>query len=427
MHPFKCSALALACCTYAICVNAESQQAASKGFIEDSSFNMLNRSLYMRRDYKHGANSVTAGASSKASGYSEEFGVSSRLLYESGYTQGTVGVGVDAYTMGSLRLDGGRGRAGIGLFNINDKGQPAHWSPKTGIAGKVRISNTEIKHGQQMVDLPVLSYDDTRLAPDIPTGTLLTMSEVKDLEVYAGRFTALNQNINSGRDTMKQNDRTLESLSLLGANYQVTDQFSTSLFGSEVKNFFSKRYLGLSYSLDNWSIDFNGYRTKSIGKAYAGELNNKLWSLGTSYTFLDAHTLGVTYQRSSGKSGYIYGIDGAGTIYVGNSVQVSDFDSKDERSWQVRYDLDMEHYGVPGLSFMTRYVRGRGADWGVPEKGSENEWNLESKYVVQNGVAKDLSFRLRYAVYRANSVQNANYYQDFNDLRLYVDMPINFL
>src|SRR3546814_15693994 len=51
------------------------------------------------------------------------------------------------------------------------------------------------------------------------------------------------------------------------------------------------------------------------------------------------------------------------SIFLDNSIQYSDFNSPKERSWMVRYDLDMSSYGVPGLSFMTRYGRGTDADY----------------------------------------------------------------
>ncbi len=44
----------------------------------------------------------------------------------------------------------------------------------------------------------------------------------------------------------------------------------------------------------------------------------------------------------------------AAPIFLANSVQYSDFNGKDERSWQARYDLNMASYGVPGLDFMAR-------------------------------------------------------------------------
>lgn len=51
------------------------------------------------------------------------------------------------------------------------------------------------------------------------------------------------------------------------------------------------------------------------------------------------------------------------SVYLSNSVQYSDFNSPEERSWQLRHDLDMTTFDVPGLSFMTRYARDWDADY----------------------------------------------------------------
>jgi imipenem/basic amino acid-specific outer membrane pore len=87
----------------------------------------------------------------------------------------------------------------------------------------------------------------------------------------------------------------------------------------------------------------------------------------------------------------------------------------------------MAEYGVPGLSFMTRYIYGDNIDTGVGEEGKEHEFNFETKYVIQEGPAKDLSFRLRSAIWRANSVQNDEYGADNNDFRLIIDYPLSVL
>src|SRR5690606_37831938 len=123
-----------------------------------------------------------------------------------------------------------------------------------------------------------------------------------------------------------------------------------------------KTYVNLNYNLPlgearALNFDVNAYRTKDDGDALWGEIDNKIWSLATAYS-MGAHKLTLVYQRSSGDSAYAYGIDGGGTVWLGNSVQISDFDRQDERSMQARYDLDMAAYGVPGLSFMARYITG---------------------------------------------------------------------
>ena len=67
--------------------------------------------------------------------------------------------------------------------------------------------------------------------------------------------------------------------------------------------------------------------------------------------------------------------------------------------WMLRYDLNMAGYGMHGLTFMTRYARGWGADYsnangvymrqddnGAPLSGQKRwERDVEARYVVQTG------------------------------------------
>ena len=57
------------------------------------------------------------------------------------------------------------------------------------------------------------------------------------------------------------------------------------------------------------------------------------------------------------------------------------------------------------------------------DNAKEHELNIEAKYVVQEGAAKDLSFRVRNAIYRADD----SYTGDVNDLRLIVEYPLDVL
>ncbi len=56
--------------------------------------------------------------------------------------------------------------------------------------------------------------------------------------------------------------------------------------------------------------------------------------------------------------------------------------------------------------------------------GKHNETDIEAKYVVQTGPAKDLSLRIRQAFHRANSDQGEG---DLSEFRLIVDYPISVL
>lgn len=432
MQVMKWSALAIAVTAATTQLAFASAQSESKGLVEDTSFDIFNRVMYMNRDFRNGGKNTNA-VTGKTAGYREETGYGLRLLLESGFTQGTVGFGVDAHSLSSFKLDGGRGHHGNGLFAQTDEGRGDDTQSEVGGAVKVRVSNTVLKYGNQFVASPVLSTDDSRILPEVATGTYLVSNEIEGLELSGGRFTAINDQAYTGRDsTTLSSAKGLTSANIVGASYQFTDNFSAAVHASDVEDYWKKQYINLNYTLplaENQSLNFdlNAYRTKDEGDALYGEVDNKLWSLATAYN-IGAHTFTLAYQRSTGDTAHAYGVDGNGTIWVANSVQYSDFNGQDEKSYQARYDLDMTEYGVPGLSFMTRYIYGEDITVeGFEEEGKEHEWNFETKYVVQEGAAKDLSFRVRHSIWRANEAYNDFYGSDRNDVRLIVDYPLDVL
>ncbi|WP_068828591.1 OprD family outer membrane porin [Pseudomonas sp. BMS12] len=436
MQVMKWSALALAVTAATTQLAFASAQSESKGLVEDTSFDIFNRVLYMNRDFRNGA-SNTNDVTGKKAGYREETGYGLRLLLESGFTQGTVGVGFDAHSLSSFKLDGGRGHYGSGLFGQTDEGRGDDTQTEVGGAVKFRVSDTVLKYGNQFVASPVFSTDDSRILPEVATGTYVVSNEIEGLELSGGHFTANNSQENTTRDGLG-----LKSADIVGISYQFTDDFSAAFHASDVEDYWKKYYGNLNYTLGDLNFDFNIYKTDYekgyIESATANEddgipgvresKDNTIWSLGAAYT-LGAHTFTLGYQQSNGDRGYDYGVDGGGTVWLTNSVQYSDFNGEDERSYQARYDLDMTEYGVPGLSFMTRYITGtditvRGdLDAVVDDNAKEHELDIEAKYVVQEGAAKDLSFRVRNAIYRTNS----SYGNDINDFRLIVEYPLDVL
>ncbi|MGE8068622.1 OprD family porin [Pseudomonas sp. NPDC089569] len=441
MRVMKWSMIALAVAAGTSQFAVASSQDDSKGFIDDSSLKLKTRFEYMNRDYKNGA----SNPSNSDSGYRQDSGISQLLTYESGFTQGTVGFGVDAMLMGSAKLDGGKGHRGNGLFAINGDGEEEKSQGKSGAAVKLRLSDTVVKYGQQFVASPVFATDDSRLLPEVATGTLITSKEIKGLELNAGRFTSLSKQTGMGRDSIGglpdedgNGGKGLTNINIFGASYAFTDNFTAALAASDADDYFKKYYINMNLTLpiaDDQSLNFdlNGYKTKgesrgdlvdAIGDGTLG-VDNNLWSLAAAYS-LGAHKFTVAYQQSSGDNAYYYGVDGNSTIFVSNSIQISDFVGREEKSWQARYDLNMATYGVPGLSFMTRYVKGDNIATNGLGEGKEYEWNLESKYVVQEGPAKDLSFRVRYANYRSNEAYSG-YSPDLYDTRLIIEYPLSIL
>jgi hypothetical protein len=169
-------------------------------------------------------------------------------------------------------------------------------------------------------------------------------------------------------------------------------------------------------------------------KKLLGELNNNIWSakLGVK---VGAHQLALSHQRNNGNNDFDY-LRQSDSIFLDNSIQYSDFNSPKERSWALRYDLDMQTLGIPGLSFMTRYGKGTGADYSNANSvymrrdalgdplTDQRRWerDIEAKYVFQGGTLKDLSVRIRQATVRSSAFES-----DLEEFRLIMEYPLAIL
>ncbi|WP_028696853.1 OprD family porin [Pseudomonas cremoricolorata] len=421
MRVMKWSMIALAVSAGTSQMAFASAQDESKGFIEDSKLNVKTRMLYFSRDFRNN----DSGKSRV-----EETGLGFLGTYESGFTQGTIGVGVDAIGMLGLKLDSGKGRAGTGQFPTGSDGRSQDEFSEGGAAIKFRVSDTVLKVGNQFTALPVFATDDSRLLPEVAEGALITSSEIKGLTLHAGRFTGLNAQNRTGHDSLN-----LKEADVLGGTYAINDALSASVYYSKVEDYWRKWYGNLNWALpisDDQGLvfDFNIYNTRGEGanevRAYDGDkLNNTAMSLSAAYK-VGPHTFTLAHQRVKGDGDYAYGVDGGGTIFLSNSVARSDFNAENEKSWQARYDLNFAQFGVPGLTFMTRYVYGYDAHVADSSKGKEWERDVDIKYVLQEGPAKDLSFRVRQATYRSS---DGVYYgsASIDELRLIVEYPLSIL
>lgn len=389
---------------------AMADQADSKGFVEDSSLKLTARTLYFDRDW-HNSNA--------ANNYSRDTGEGLTARFASGFTQGTVGFGFDSFALAGIKFDGGDGNNASASYPKDSSGHTEDDFSKAGVAVKMRVSNTVLKVGDQFVALPVFATDTGRLLPESASGFLLTSKEISGLELNVGHFTELSSQYKSGSDS-----KHLKSADVVGGSYAFTKDLSAALYYSDVEDNFTKKYANLNYAqslTDNQSLtyDFNIYNTHSQGQELSGYVDNTIWSLATVYA-IGAHSFQVSYQRNSGATGYVYGADGAAVYDFANSVQYSDFNAKNESSWQARYDLNFAAYGVPGLTFMIRYIRGDNIETSDTKNGTEWERNESLKYVIQSGPAKNLGLQIRHATNRSGALDS-----DLDETRLIVDYPIN--
>lgn len=423
---------------------AESAQSKANGIVEDSSWNLLNRTVYDQRDYRHGGRNGAARNAYKPraerSGKAEEWAYGLMGTFNSGFTQGLIGVGVDAHAYLGVQLDSGGGRAGKArLLGVDNDGHPKNEYSRGGAAVKLRASNTVLSYGEQRVKTPVFSSSDSRLLPETATGWFLTSNEIDWLKLVAGHFNESTDRNASSHDqgfvVNYSNGRQGNSFDLAGAVWSPTANASASLYSSRYEDTWNQHYLGstLSHAFDDRrsvSLDLNLYRTTDTGKALSGRIDNTTWSLVSRYT-QGPHAFSLGWQQVDGNTPFDYVTRGA--IYLGNAVQLSDFNAPNEKSWQARYDLNMGAYGVPGLSLTALYVRGFDIDGthvdprggyaylGYGKDGKHWERDLEARYVVQSGAAKGLAVSLRHNVHRGDTAQAE---LDGDQVRVAVEWPI---
>lgn len=408
-----------------------SEQSEASGFLEGSKLNVLERNFYINRDFRSG--NAPVDNKGERTPYGEIWANGLIGNFQSGFTQGTVGFGVDAIALMGVTLDSGPGRiGGVYTVPVQDNGKPVDEFSSLGVAAKMRISNTVLKVGDQVMTLPVFATDDTRIVPETARGLFVTSNEIDGLTLHAGKFDSI-----KGQQYASHDSVGLKEAVFAGGAYDFNKNLNGALYYSDLDDVFRKYYGSLGYNLSTGensalATNFNLYRTQ-YDSQYTGtgsREDNTIWSGAVAYS-LGAHKFTIAYQKSNGgylsptgrPVGYVYGPDGGGSIFLSNSIQYSDFNNKDEASWQLAYNLNFLSLGAPGLTFGARFVDGQKIDMGSGGDVSERETDLDVKYVIQGGTAKDLSLRVRQAFYRSPDVLNG----DVNDFRIIVEYPISIL
>ncbi|WP_223458302.1 MULTISPECIES: OprD family porin [unclassified Pseudomonas] len=388
-------------------------------FFEDSSATFETRNMYFNRDYRDG----TSAQQSKRDEWAQGF----MLNLKSGYTDGTVGFGVDALGMLGVKLDSSPDRTGTGLLPTDD-GRAVDEYSKLGLTGKVKISASELKIGTLIPELPILKPNDGRILPQTFEGGMLTSKEIKNLTFTGGRLDKAKDRDSTDFEDIALNNKNGRFAGTVagkhfdfgGLDYKLTDKITGSYHFAQLDEVYNQHFLGLiasqPFGPGTFGTDLRFAISDDQGEARGGKIDNKSLNGLVSYA-LSGHKLSAGYQHMSGDSAFPY-VDGADP-YLVNFVQINDFAGAEERSWQVRYDFDFVTLGVPGLTFMSRYVSGDNIKLKNGDEGKEWERNSEIKYVVQSGALKDVAVRLRNATYRSNYSA-----RDADEVRLLVSYSV---
>ncbi|MEX5589361.1 OprD family porin [Pseudomonas urmiensis] len=415
------------------------EQAKAEGFIEGSSLNLHFRNAYFNR------NNLNTGVRDN-----REWGQGFVARFESGYTPGTVGFGLDAHAMLGLKLDGGGGHVGTSILpshfkNEDELGAAPHSFSTAGAAVKLKAFDTELKAGDLFLTNPVIAGGETRMLPQTFRGVSLTNTSVDGLLLEGGQVSFTKPYNQSGHrriDTYYgalQDNRDSDHLSWAGASWSGSENITTNLYAAELKDIWNQYYVDFDYTyVVNDLVSLNPgvhfYHTQGTGQALLGDIDNNTFSLHFTVN-AGYHSITAAYQRVNGDTPFDY-INLGDSVYLDNSRMYSDFNAPNERSWKLQYDYDFAGIGIAGLSSSLSYSRGEADltkadqnrtyyDYYNPAGKHATHWerDLDVKYVFQEGNLKDLSVLLRYASHRANQAYASE--QDNDEIRLIVDYPLN--
>ncbi len=391
---------------------------AQAAFIEDTKASLELRNFYYNRDFRQ-----EGATQSKADEWAQGF----LLRIESGYTEGTVGFGVDALGLLGVKLDSSPDRTGTGLLPAGDSGRAPDDYSQLGLTAKAKASKSVLKVGTLQLKNPAIATSDSRLLPSVMRGAQLVSNEIEVLTLDLGYVDQINNRASTNYEDMGVNTAgkgitgTTDSdeFVYLGGTYKVTKDLSASYYYSNLEDLYKQHALNLVHVLpiaegQSLKTDLRYARSKDDGNT---NVDNKAFGAMVTYS-LSGHSFGLGYQKMSGDTGFAY-VGGNIDPYLVNFVQIGDFAQADEKSWQARYDFNFAAVGIPGLTFMTRYITGDNFERAGVSEGKEWERDTDIGYTFQEGTLKNLNVKLRNATFRSNGAGS-----DMDENRLIVSYTI---
>lgn len=377
---------------------------ASAGFADDSKARLEMRNMFIKRDYRQ------EGGRPSPREWAQGF----TLRFESGFTDGPIGFGLDAMVQAGVKLASTKKHSGTGLLPVDSNGRAEDEYSELGLTAKLRVSQSVLRIGTLQPRLPVISYNDTRLLASTYRGGMLTSQEINGLMLNVGRFTRYNTRDSTNNERISYPLAGVESdyLDVAGGSYAFSPQLTASYYYAKMEDVYQQNFFGIIHDfhlgkgvslrtdLRYFDSDDDGSRKlRSDRRVDGGRIDNHM-STGMVTLSAKGHQLGVGYQRLSGDGDFPSpGID----PYIVNLSMLNTFTKAETDAWQLRYAYDFADMGIPGLTFATKYVKAHNIKAAAVNNGHEWEHNSDIAYVVQSGTLKGANFRLRNASYRSSN------------------------
>ncbi|MFJ3483838.1 OprD family porin [Pseudomonas sp. NPDC090202] len=402
-------------------------QVVHAGFVEDSKLTVNARNYYYNVDNHEGGNDQ------------REWAQAFKIDYLSGFTEGTVGFGLDLQGMVGIHLDGGKGHhPDNNTFTPSDSdgSAPHEWS-SGGATAKMRFSQTELRYGNTLSpSLPILVSSESRLLPQTFGGFMFTSKEIDNLTLTGGQIESARGRASTNSSGLSVAGATRDSnkFRFVGGDWKATKNLTLQYYYANLEDFYKQHFFGLQHVLpinenQSFKTDLRYFKSTSDGAngdvgylfnnngGYAknpGEVDNDTGIATFTYT-LYGHSLSLGYQHVSSDGGFVWAnqanvVDGRGrndgeggsSFYSWTDAVVGNFARAGENTTMAQYAYDFSSAGVPGLKTSVIYMRGEDAKAvnGIGPDTHEWETDMRVDYVVPSGPMKGFGTTLRHGIYR---------------------------
>lgn len=372
--------------------------------------------------------------------------VNAKINYESGYSNGTSGLGFDASVFAALKIDASDNAGNMIHVTPDGTGYTDHaWAYIGKYTIKARIQDTVVRYGQQQVENPFLESRDNRGLPSTFRGLTVVSKLGADVDLEMGSFYSViprgySENLPL---TTSFGGTKFSSISYVGTNWNIDNSNRFSTYLNQASDVWNQGYASFTHTGNisqemKWVGTVNAYITQNYGRSLEGSIDNKAYS----------GSLSVTKGGLTGLFGYQHIESDQFFDFVGETTGIAlvnamglEYAAPHERSIQIRGEVDAGAYGVPGLKFMLWTVVGFGADatksanenilknsplhglyWknGSPVQGRHQEVGFYPSYLVQAGSLRGTRIGLIALVHRSSQ-----FYVDNNshEISFKVNMP----
>lgn len=384
-------------------------QAAQAEFIKDSKAEIDFKNYYFDQDQEPNDKDSTV------------WGQGIELSYQSGFTEGQVGFGLDATAAAGIRLDGSKDKAKNSLmFPLEGDGSPTNYWTRAYPTLKARYQKTDVKVGELRPNLPILSRSFARLLESAYLGGQVTSKDVKGLTLTGGYVTKAipRASRDASKLSIKGATETSDGFMFGGADWKPNKNLTLQYYAGELDDFYVQQFIGVKHKFpfsenQSFNMDLRLFDTQATGanergeKGYGAKVDNQTASVDFKYKFKN-HQLQFGAQKIGDDGDFLHmnqgsldnGADGT-FIYLPTNRLLQNFTNAGEKSTWYGYRYDFNNQYLKGLNVSFLKVQGR--DFGKCGCATESEIDYTLRYKVPEGKFKNLGFTAQYGKFKKST------------------------